>query len=136
MLKQLLKNYYSPNKDFILKSKIQSLDYLSYMQTIDLSKSLPEQLMMKVDKITMFHHLESRAPYLDPKIVEFALSLPQNYKVKGFTGKYLLKKVAQKYLLKEIVWRQKHGFNVPLDFWFRNELKDIVYDSVKTIKNK
>lgn len=117
-----------------LKKKIEK-DSLFALQMIDYRGYLPEQLLMKVDKTTMIHNLEARAPYLDTKIVNFAYSLPNKFKIKGLHGKYVLKRVAQKYLPKSIVWRPKHGFSLPLEEWFRNELKDIVYDSQKDIIN-
>jgi asparagine synthase (glutamine-hydrolysing) len=111
------------------------LNPLLFMQLTDLGGFLPEQLLMKVDKATMQHSLEARCPYLDSKIIAFALNnFPPSLKVRWLTGKYLLKKVAEKYLPKKIVWRKKHGFSVPLNYWFRHELKDVVYNSLKDVK--
>lgn len=105
------------------------------MQLADYRGYLAEQLLMKNDKATMTHNLEARAPYLDTKIIEFALSLPNKYKVRGIHGKYILKKVAEKYLPKYIVWRPKHGFSLPIDYWFRSPLKSLATASISDLKD-
>lgn len=135
MLKKLIK---TPGKSLFWNQAIESSDAelnpLLYMQLMDLKGFLPEQMMMKADKIAMQHNLETRSPYLDSKIVEFALGLPDSMKIRLFEGKYILKKVAQEYLPYNLVWRKKHYFSVPLASWFRNELKDLVYDSATQVK--
>jgi asparagine synthase (glutamine-hydrolysing) len=88
---------------------------------------------MKVDKMTMANNLESRAPFLDPELVKFGLGLPQNMKIRGLQGKYVLKKMAELFFPKMFVWRPKHGFSVPLDHWFKKELKDLVRDSRQSV---
>jgi asparagine synthase (glutamine-hydrolysing) len=67
-------------------------------------------------------------PYLDHRIVEFAYGLPSSMKLRGNTGKYILKKAAEKYLPKGIINRKKRGFAVPLGPWFRKELKPLLVD--------
>ncbi|MFC1711927.1 asparagine synthase (glutamine-hydrolyzing) [Patescibacteria group bacterium] len=126
------------NKDdfkFQTRLKDKTKDSLPYMQKTDLKGFLAEQLLMKTDKATMLHSLEGRLPYLDPKIINFSFNLPSNLKSSKLNGKYLLKKVAEKYFPKEFVYRKKHGFSVPLNSWFKNELKDIVWDSYKDTKH-
>jgi len=74
------------------------------------------------------HSLEVRTPFLDQKVIEFAASLPMNFKLKGFTAtKYLLRKHLSKYFPADIYKRKKQGFNFPLDSWLRGKLKDFVY---------
>ncbi|MDR2431705.1 MAG: asparagine synthase (glutamine-hydrolyzing) [Candidatus Margulisbacteria bacterium] len=80
-------------------------------------------LLVKADRSAMRHSLEGRAPFLDVRLIEFAASLPAKYKIHNFQLKYLLKKIAAKYLPREIIYRKKQGFGVPLNSWFRNELK-------------
>jgi asparagine synthase (glutamine-hydrolysing) len=109
-------------------------DPLLALQLYDIQGYLSEQLLMKVDKTTMIHNLESRAPFLDTEIVNFALSLPSKYKVRGVHGKYILKKVAERYLPKTIVWRPKHGFSLPLNTWFRGPWKGIGEVSLEELK--
>ncbi len=104
------------------------------MQLADYRSYLPEQLLMKVDKFTMLHNLENRAVYLDTNIIEFAFNLKQKHKLKRSYGKYLLKLVAGKYFPKSLVWRKKHGLNVPLRKWFRHEWKDQAEWTTEEIK--
>lgn len=122
------------NFDFKKRVKNKISDPLLLMQKTDLKGFLAEQLLMKTDKATMACSLETRLPYLAPSIIDFALNLPSSYKLNKIHGKYLLKKVAENYFPSSFVWRKKQGFSVPLNHWFREELKDIVYDSVKDLK--
>ena len=134
--KKMLGQFLSPDKNFVFQQriKVKTENPLSFMQKTDLLGFLAEQLLMKTDKATMTHSLEARLPYLDSKIINFAFELPSKYKLKGIQGKYLLKKVAEQYFPKSLVWRKKQGFSVPLNYWFKKELKDIVYDSIKALK--
>jgi len=91
---------------------------------------LPDDLLMKIDKTTMMTSLEARVPFLDHRLVEFVSQIPSSMKMRGFTTKYLLKKVALKYLPKSIVFRKKHGFTLPLDKWFRTELKGFAEEKI------
>ncbi len=74
--------------------------------------------------MTMAHSLEARSPFLDHKLVEFATQLPAEFKIRNFTGKYILRKIMRDKLPEEIINRKKHGFLVPLDKWLDNQLKD------------
>jgi asparagine synthase (glutamine-hydrolysing) len=86
---------------------------------------LPEDILAKVDRASMFNSLEVRAPFLDRALAEFACALPTRLKLNGSTGKYLLKRLARRYLPREIVYRKKHGFALPIGalirtlFWER-----------------
>lgn len=98
-------------------------DHVSCMLYTDLKTYLPGDILVKVDRMSMANSLEVRAPFLDYRIIEFAASLPSDWKIKGENKKIILKK-AFGYLLPEpILNRAKHGFTVPLDSWFRGELK-------------
>jgi asparagine synthase (glutamine-hydrolysing) len=103
---------------------------LNRMLYLDLKTWLPDDLLNKVDRMSMAASLEARVPYLDPRLVEFAFQVPEKLKVKGATGKYLLKEAARMYLPNDIVDRPKQGFAVPLAPWFRNELKPILMDTL------
>ncbi|MEO8581503.1 MAG: asparagine synthase (glutamine-hydrolyzing) [Patescibacteria group bacterium] len=105
-----------------------------FLQLSDYREYLPDQLLMKVDKITMQHNLEARAPFLDTKLINFAFNLKTKEKIHGLHNKYLLRKVAAQFLPPEIVWRLKHGFSLPLNDWFRNELKDFAYLTLENVK--
>jgi asparagine synthase (glutamine-hydrolysing) len=92
------------------------------MTYLELKNRLAELLLMRVDKITMAHGVETRVPFLDVDLVEFALALPPEMKVRDGTGKYLLKKAVAGVLPAEIVNRPKQGFSAPVSEWFREEL--------------
>ena len=94
----------------------------------DLLTYLPGDLMTKVDIASMAHGLEVRAPFLDVRVVEFAASLPLRLKLRGRVTKYLLRQAFGS-LLPAAIWkRKKMGFGVPLDSWFRKELKSLTHD--------
>ncbi|HJY29482.1 MAG TPA: asparagine synthase (glutamine-hydrolyzing) [Pyrinomonadaceae bacterium] len=84
---------------------------------------LPNDLLVKVDIATMAVSLEARSPFLDHHVIEWAASLPQNLKLRGLTGKYLLKKVLRKLLPSENLDRRKMGFGVPVGHWFRGKMQ-------------
>jgi asparagine synthase (glutamine-hydrolysing) len=109
-------------------------DPLLRMQLSDWRGYLSEQLFMKADKSTMAYNLESRAPYVDTNIINFAFSLPVEHKIRWLQGKYLLKKIASSYFPWWFVWRPKHGFSVPLREWFRSDLKEYAYMSVDLVQ--
>jgi asparagine synthase (glutamine-hydrolysing) len=89
---------------------------------------LPDDLLLKADKMTMANSIELRVPFLDHEFLEFAASLPENFKVRGFTTKYIAKQALRNRVPQEILHRKKVGFPVPYDSWMRNELKDWVRD--------
>lgn len=84
---------------------------------------LPDDIMFKVDRASMYNSLEVRAPFLDVEVVEFLNSLPRAFKQKGFTGKYILKKMMEGRLPENIIYRPKKGFGIPLSDWIRKDLK-------------
>lgn len=106
----------------------RSLDNLAKMLYIDTKTWLPDDLLIKADKMTMANSIELRVPFLDHKVLEFAASIPSNYKLKGFTTKYILKETIKDDVPKEILNRKKTGFPVPYESWLRNDLKDFVID--------
>lgn len=109
-------------------SKIERYTPLNQNLYFELKTWLPDDLLMKLDKMTMMASLEGRCPFLDHRLVEFMAQIPSSLKIHRFQTKYLLKKVARTYLPKEIVMRKKHGFTLPMSQWYRNELKDYVKD--------
>lgn len=94
----------------------------------DVNLYLPEDLLIKVDIASMSNSLEIRCPFLDHKFMEFAASIPSSFKVKGRETKYILKKALEPMIPREVMYREKMGFGIPVENWFRNELKDMVYD--------
>jgi asparagine synthase (glutamine-hydrolysing) len=95
---------------------------------VDVMSYLPEDLLVKVDIASMANSLEARSPFLDHKVMEFAASLPADLKLRGMETKYLLKHTFADMIPPEIVQRRKMGFGVPLDVWFRKDLKEMAYD--------
>jgi asparagine synthase (glutamine-hydrolysing) len=97
-------------------------DFLQQMSYVELSNRLPELLLMRVDKLSMAHSLEARAPFLDHELVSYALSLPQGAKIAGGETKRVLKEAVGGMLPAEIVHRPKQGFRVPLADWLAGPL--------------
>ena len=94
----------------------------------DVQLYLPDDLLVKMDIASMAHSLEVRSPFLDHKVVEFAASLPATLKLHRLTQKYLVKKIMADVLPEEILRRKKMGFGLPIDHWFRHELREMTYD--------
>ena len=80
--------------------------------------------MTKVDRATMQVALEGREPFLDQNIIEFAMRMPDHLKIKDQQSKYLLRQILYKYVPKSLIGRPKQGFEVPLEKWLRNHLKE------------
>ncbi len=95
---------------------------LAWMTYLDINFRLPELLLMRVDKMSMAVSLEARVPFLDHKFVEFAMSIPENIKIRGNELKYILKKAVEGILPDEIIHREKQGFGVPIYEWFFEKL--------------
>ena len=98
------------------------------MLYIDTKTWLPDDLLIKADKMTMANSMELRVPLLDHKVLEFAASLPSRFKLHGLTTKFILKRALRKRIPKEIRNRKKTGFPVPYESWLRKDLKDFVRD--------
>jgi len=96
-----------------------SADNLLSIQLNDIHNYLVEDILKKVDLASMLNSLEARVPYLDYRLVPLVLSLPDEYKIRNLTTKWLLKKVAANYLPKKIVHRPKRGFTVPITKWIK-----------------
>lgn len=122
------------NKDFsVLPAKIHlnsghARSVLNRMLYVDTKTSLPDDLLLKADKMTMANSIELRVPLLDHKILEFAASLPENFKVRGLTMKYIAKAALRHCVPHEILHRKKAGFPVPYEAWLRTELRDWLCD--------
>lgn len=95
--------------------------YLAALAYQDLAVRLPELLLMRVDKMTMLNSVEARVPFLDHRIVELAVALPDESKVRGRTTKALIKSAAEGLVSPEVIHRRKFGFDVPLSQWLREE---------------
>jgi asparagine synthase (glutamine-hydrolysing) len=103
-------------------------DHLNRLMYIDLKTWLADAYMEKVDKATMACSLEARLPLLDHRLVELAFQIPANYKIKGWSTKRILKRAVRQLLPPGVLRKPKHGFAVPIDPWFRGELKNFTFE--------
>jgi len=113
-----------PSAELIANAKTS--DPLNRMLYVDSKTWLPDDLLIKADKITMANSIELRVPLLDHVILEYAASLPPALKVHGTETKYLLKKTFENIVPREILNRKKTGFPVPYERWLKNEMKDYI----------
>lgn len=113
-----------PYLDLIEQERPES-DFLTRMTYLELKLRLPELLLMRVDKITMATSVEARVPFLDHKLVEYAMGLPRSLKVEGTSGKHILKRALEEILPRDLLYSPKRGFGAPIREWFRNGLGDI-----------
>jgi asparagine synthase (glutamine-hydrolysing) len=98
----------------------------------DIMTYLPNDLLVKVDIATMANSLEARSPFLDHHVMEFAASLPEKFKLRGLTSKYLLKRILKKLLPAENLDRRKMGFGIPIGPWFRGQLQPFLRATLLT----
>ena len=110
--------------------QIGSLSPLDRMVRSDFEFYLPGDLLAKSDIATMANGLELRSPLLDVNVVEWGISLPRNYKIKGFETKRILKDVARSLVPAEIIDRPKMGFGIPRAEWLRTEMKEMLIDTL------
>jgi asparagine synthase (glutamine-hydrolysing) len=103
--------------------KVAGADHVTRMLYTDLKTYLPDDILVKVDRMSMAHSLEVRAPFLDYRIIEFAAALASDWKIKNNNKKIILRRTFSRLLPERILNRAKHGFTVPLDNWFRSDLK-------------
>jgi asparagine synthase (glutamine-hydrolysing) len=107
-----------------LRPQMRNLDELGGFQHLEIRSSLPDELLMFGDKLTMAHGIEGRVPFLDRTVVEFAQRLDSRFKVRNGKGKWLHSRVCQRYLPKTILKRKKRGFAVNVvDSWLQSSLR-------------
>lgn len=107
-----------------LQAGLEWADFSQWMMYQDLVTYLPGDILTKVDRASMGVGLETRMPFLDPAVIEFAWSLPLAFKIRRGQGKWLLRQVLHQYLPSELIERPKRGFALPLDDWLRGPLRD------------
>jgi len=107
---------------------VSDLDVRAQLQYVDVRAYLANDILVKVDKASMFNSLETRAPMLDQYMVEYVASLPSTIRTRNGVLKYLLKRVAADLLPAEILTRRKQGFGVPIKHWFRGDLNGYAHD--------
>jgi len=116
---ELFKLHYDKN------DTLSNLDRASYT---DIKTWLVDDILFKVDRTSMAHSLEVRVPFLDHRFVELTALIPSNLKLHRLKGKYIFKKIVKDEIPQFIINRKKQGFNSPLSFWLRGELKNYVSD--------
>ena len=107
---------------------VSDLDITAQQQYVDVRRYLADDILVKVDKASMFNSLETRAPMLDQHLVEYVSSLPSSIRTRDGVLKYLLKKVAAEMVPSEILARRKQGFGVPIKHWLRRDLTNYAYE--------
>jgi asparagine synthase (glutamine-hydrolysing) len=107
-------------------------DFLARLQDIDFAVYLVDDLLVKTDRASMAHSLETRVPFLDPLVTNFAFALPARHKVRGLSKKRLLRKAAAPLLPREVVHGRKRGFSIPAAAWLRGELVPFARETLST----
>jgi asparagine synthase (glutamine-hydrolysing) len=106
----------------------EGAEELSRMQDIDVGTYLVDDILVKIDRASMAHSLESRVPFCDPVVAEFAMGLPARHKVRGLAKKRLFRRAVAPLIPKETVRGRKRGFGVPAAAWFRGPLESFARD--------
>lgn len=112
----------------------QSQSRLHRQMYLDSKTYLPGDVLAKVDRMSMAHSIETRSPLLDHKLIEFAQTIPASLKLRrterGFETKYIFKRALEGIIPQEIIYRRKQGFDVPIKHWLRNELSEMLDDTI------
>ena len=117
-------NGHRPEQRFLDGFRTASADdALGGMIAADVSVTLPDDFLVKVDRASMAHGLEVRPPLLDHELLELAACIPSRFKVRGRESKWIVKQAYNGQLPAEVLWRPKHGFDIPLDSWLRGPLR-------------
>jgi len=128
VLTQTSSDIYKGAKDLLKFTDAET--EIEQMQFLDMNFYMAEDILTKVDRASMAVSLEVRAPFLDPRVAQFAAGLPLEYKLKGSKGKYILKKAVEDLLPKNILQRPKKGFGIPIAKWLKGRLNPLMHDAL------
>ncbi len=103
---------------------------LAQQEYVDIKTYLTDDILVKVDRMSMAPSLETRVPFLDHKVMEFAATIPTSLKLKGLTTKYILKKAVNELLPEKILVRGKEGFSIPIKNWIMHELRPLLLETL------
>jgi asparagine synthase (glutamine-hydrolysing) len=117
-------------------TRFAALPHHSRMMRFDFETYLPEDVLTKVDRMSMAHSIESRVPLLDNQVIDFAATLPAHLKIKNGRRKHILKEAVRSLLPPGIIDRKKQGFGVPLGVWFRGGLTDVFSDVLRSPRTR
>lgn len=109
-------------------NEFTGLNIIDLVSLVDVNTTLPNDYLVKVDIAAMANSLEGRSPFLDHKFMEFVVSLPVEFRMKGLSKKYILKKAISSLVPKANIYRRKMGFGVPVGEWLRSNLKNLMFD--------
>ena len=117
-------------------ARFASLPLHSRMMRFDFETYLPEDILTKVDRMSMAHSIESRVPLLDNELIDFAAALPSTMKIRNGRRKHVLKEAVRTLLPAGVIDRKKQGFGVPLGVWFRGGLTDVFSDVLRSSRTR
>jgi len=125
-------NHDAPHSEILQRyfSRCANADGLNQLIYVDMKSSLPDDLLLLTDKMTMAASIECRAPFMDSELIELTSRMPSDLKVCGLTMKYLLKKVVKPWLPPSILNRKKRGFGAPVGSWLRKDLHFLVQETL------
>lgn len=114
-------------------NKTDDKSWTDSIMEYDLKTYLPNDILTKVDRMSMFNSLEVRVPILDYRVIEYAATIPASLKIKNGISKYIFKEVMKDILPKPVISKKKHGFNLPLETWLRTDLKKDVQEIILNV---
>jgi asparagine synthase (glutamine-hydrolysing) len=120
----LNKENFNSFEEKILETNLEFKDSISKMMHLDSITYLPDDILCKLDRAAMSNSLETRVPFLDKSVVDFAWRIPVNIKIKNNIGKWPLREILSKYIPSKFIDRPKAGFSIPIGNWLRGSLKD------------